>query len=627
MFYVVGSNLESKYHNASEDLYSIINTEVDLSCTNVVVCAGGARSWDLLPLKSGETGTFALTGDRGGLTYKAVSDRKKRSMGEPSVLTEFLRYCYHYYPAGSYSLILWDHGGGPILGFGEDEAHGDDGLTMQELMHALEESPFKQNNKLEIIGFDACLMGSLEVAAAMAPYAKYMIASEEATSLSIWDYSVLADSCVREPDTETLVDRFCKGFYYKSYVRNMFVSDPSIICGYRLQEAKDACDKLDAIFKKKARKQSDYVATFRNMRNKGVKAATAWGEQPNYDLYDVASFAQSLRSELPTEANQLLKALDRMILCRYALLDGENLGGVSFYFPLRDKQNRSICIAIYNRFSGKISLSNYQGFLNQYRTWGFAPVGADGASPAGEPLTGRAGDVSWRVPSNAAADEPENVRLFEAEMSGELQSTLVDSGYTILKKEGKDRFRLVETGTGLTQTGNVLQAALAPKVLSVSGGAGTRWQPLAAAETVRGEGSIRYMFPFILTRDGENRKLNATLTVTPETPGGVITMVRQPQDGQMPSPVTEALQPGDSLWLLRPLRECASDTPDTPGSFEEWLDIPEGAQSDMPVTVGKDGLLFSREPFDPQAEYFVQLYAVDVNGNTYATSLMPFSPL
>ena len=44
-----------------------------------------------------------------------------------------------------------------FLGFGVDEAHNNDNLTMQELMHALEESPFKQNNKLEIIAFDACL--------------------------------------------------------------------------------------------------------------------------------------------------------------------------------------------------------------------------------------------------------------------------------------------------------------------------------------------------------------------------------------------------------------------------------------------------------------------------------------
>ncbi len=40
----------------------------------------------------------------------------------------------------------------------------------------------------EVIGFDACLMATLETAAILEPYANYLIASEETEPDSGWDY-------------------------------------------------------------------------------------------------------------------------------------------------------------------------------------------------------------------------------------------------------------------------------------------------------------------------------------------------------------------------------------------------------------------------------------------------------
>ncbi|EKC56272.1 Peptidase C11, clostripain, partial [human gut metagenome] len=48
---------------------------------------------------------------------------------------------------------------------------------MDELSEALADSVGAHMTKLEWIGFDACLMSSLEVASVLAPYADYMIAS------------------------------------------------------------------------------------------------------------------------------------------------------------------------------------------------------------------------------------------------------------------------------------------------------------------------------------------------------------------------------------------------------------------------------------------------------------------
>lgn len=113
-------------------------------------------------------------------------------MGDPLTLSSFLNYGFDFFPADSYSLILWDHGGGPVLGYGVDENFRDL-LTLDELSEALEDSVGAHMTKLEWIGFDACLMSSLEVASVLAPYANYMIASQETEPGWGWNYDFLSE--------------------------------------------------------------------------------------------------------------------------------------------------------------------------------------------------------------------------------------------------------------------------------------------------------------------------------------------------------------------------------------------------------------------------------------------------
>ncbi len=89
------------------------------------------------------------------------------------------------YPAEQYDLILWNHGGGAFFGYGFDETTNDS-LTLDELDQAFADSPFHDGNKLEFIGFDACLMANIETAHTLSPYANYMVASQESEPGSGW---------------------------------------------------------------------------------------------------------------------------------------------------------------------------------------------------------------------------------------------------------------------------------------------------------------------------------------------------------------------------------------------------------------------------------------------------------
>ncbi|MCR5775497.1 MAG: hypothetical protein K6G42_10475, partial [Lachnospiraceae bacterium] len=123
---------------------------------------------------------------RGGKMLLIDNDfAKDHSMTDVYTLRNFLKASQYLYPTQAdensadknmYDLFIWGHGGGPT-GFGSD----DNGvIDLGELASALKDS----NVPLDLITFDACYMGNTDVAMAVAPYATYMIASEQNMDLS-----------------------------------------------------------------------------------------------------------------------------------------------------------------------------------------------------------------------------------------------------------------------------------------------------------------------------------------------------------------------------------------------------------------------------------------------------------
>ena len=120
MIYMIGSNLESEYGEASRDIIEIAQSGVNFSTLNVVVAAGGSSAWHELSVGAGEVGFGAIRRDSS--TTGIIWDRKENgSISSPRMLSRFLSYVYDNYPAKKYGLIFWNHGGGPLVGFGHDE--------------------------------------------------------------------------------------------------------------------------------------------------------------------------------------------------------------------------------------------------------------------------------------------------------------------------------------------------------------------------------------------------------------------------------------------------------------------------------------------------------------------------
>ena len=107
-----------------------------------------------------------------------VENVDNRSIGDYTNLRDFVQWGVENYPADKFVLLFWNHGGGAVGGFGVDELHTEDsGLTLDEIQLALDEAYKQTESTFEMIGFDACLMATVETATILAPYAKYFVAT------------------------------------------------------------------------------------------------------------------------------------------------------------------------------------------------------------------------------------------------------------------------------------------------------------------------------------------------------------------------------------------------------------------------------------------------------------------
>ena len=180
MVYMCGSDLESKYGMATADLKEMITASKGDN-VRVIVETGGANKWQNSTVDSSTNQIYRVT-DKG---LQHLSNVGKKKMTDPNTLTSFIQFCTEHYPADRYGLIMWDHGGGSISGFGYDEGHRGDSMTLDEINTALKNS----GCVFDFIGFDACLMATLETALVMEKYSDYLIASEETEPGIGWYYT------------------------------------------------------------------------------------------------------------------------------------------------------------------------------------------------------------------------------------------------------------------------------------------------------------------------------------------------------------------------------------------------------------------------------------------------------
>jgi hypothetical protein len=112
------------------------------------------------------------------------------NMGDPKQLQNFIEWGIKKYPAENYVLLVASHGKG-WKGVCRDGEAG--WMEIPQMQQALQSARETTGEKLALIGFDACLMASTEVAYQLRNEANFMVASQEVEGQNGWPYNLVLD--------------------------------------------------------------------------------------------------------------------------------------------------------------------------------------------------------------------------------------------------------------------------------------------------------------------------------------------------------------------------------------------------------------------------------------------------
>lgn len=208
---IADTNLEPFLLDDVEEM-GLVGSRPGLNLISLVDRAEGYTDRSVLGIPDWE-GAKLLQIERGGATE--LHDYGHINTGDPAVLAAFIRESIRAYPAANYALIISDHGAS-WPGVGGDESHDHDSLTLAELDQAIGQGLEDAGvDRLALLGFDACLMATYEVASTMAAHADRMIASQELEPGHGWDYTAL-EAAYRGATPDELGSAIIDGFRAQS---------------------------------------------------------------------------------------------------------------------------------------------------------------------------------------------------------------------------------------------------------------------------------------------------------------------------------------------------------------------------------------------------------------------------
>ena len=339
MVYMCGTDLESRGGMATNDLMEMAAADLSPN-VNVIVYTGGCKEWKNRTISSSVNQIYRVVG--GGKLECLENNMGSPAMTDPRTLTEFINYAHSNFPANRNMLIFWDHGGGSVSGYGYDEKNPREGsMDLAEIDSALAAAGIKY----DFIGFDACLMGTVETDLMAAEYADYLIGSEETEPGIGWYYTDWLNALSDNTSMDTLD------------LGKKIIDDFVDTCGTQCAGQKTTLSLVD-LAELQQTLGDDFRAfcadTQELITNGGYQTVSdartgsrEFATSSRIDQIDLVNFAQQMGTDEG-------RALARTILSavKYNRTSGNmtNAYGVSIYFPYNSKSAKvSQAISTYER--------------------------------------------------------------------------------------------------------------------------------------------------------------------------------------------------------------------------------------------------------------------------------------
>ena len=347
--YLCGTDLETDSGMGTDDLEEMAKSSPS-DKVRFVVQTGGTEEWTEDDVDTDKTDRFLV--QNGEITK--VDEKKLTNMGTPDTLADFLGWGTSNYSSEHMGLVLWNHGGGSITGVCFDEKYDQDSITLMEMDAALLKASETSKRKFDFIGYDACLMGTVEVANVLATYADYMFGSEEMEPGSGWDYTAIGNFLSKNPhsDTEALGKVVCDSFYES----NVKADDEELTTLAVIDLSR--IDNLILSFNSFAKNMYDAGEDASNLADmiRGIEEVDNFGGNNKTEGYtnmvDMGGICDAC-SAYADGADKVNQALDAAIVYQVTGSTHPDVSGLSMYYPLSIQGSNELSL-----FS-KVSVSPY----------------------------------------------------------------------------------------------------------------------------------------------------------------------------------------------------------------------------------------------------------------------------
>lgn len=343
-----GTAVATAEGSASKDIGEMTAEEWSDNIT-IVIQTGGATRWSNSMVNPNRTQRFEY---KNGV-LKKVYDKPIQRATDPKTLTKFMKFCRKNYPADHNMLVLWNHGGASF-GYGKDSIYG--GLmSLKDIRKALEGAyePDMEDPAFDVIGFDACLMSSLEVTHTLSGFASYYAVSEESEPGDGWYYTPFLKAMTDDPTmnpaqvARSVADSYMDFYMTQNVNMGWLLSNVvqfSVLDAEKSDELYDAwCD----LTKKQlidATKDNSVLAEIGRCSRKSTHLVSSV-----YNLYntiDLGNYVDHMTDTYPEESSRIKELIKESVLYHRENGSLSDCQGISVYMPgsVDDFSGLSMCL-------------------------------------------------------------------------------------------------------------------------------------------------------------------------------------------------------------------------------------------------------------------------------------------
>jgi hypothetical protein len=433
------------------------------------------------------TSTKRLLVQNGSL--QELQDLGRLDMTQPATLADFIKWGVQTYPGQHYFLDFWDHGGG-WRGFGWDDntitasSPNAQNLTLAKLDTGIQSGLASAGlAKFDIIGFDACLMATVEVANTLKGYSSYLLASEEVEPGHGWDYAAFAGG--GSLDALALGRKVIDGFKAQATAQ-------STVANVTLSLIDNS--KVAAVVTALGGIRTGYTgaATVTNQIATGRSKALVFGDNPDpaqsYNLVDLGDLLAKSGTVVGGDAVQA--AVTAAVVYHVEGAAKTSAKGISVFFP----PSRAVYDQNATSYGAVPGMDDWRAFLSAYygSTTSGAASGAPTFASTGHTLTKTTTSVTFTgvLASGASSLVVRSLLYYglpgngtEAYLFGDQPATVAASGATVSADWDWSILALVQ-GSGasayheyaylsLDQRSSTLGGATIPLVYEPAGGSAT----------------------------------------------------------------------------------------------------------------------------------------------------------